>query len=275
MILNNGVLKVNINSIGAEVKSIVKNDVEYMWKGDSEYWGRTSPVLFPIVGRLLDDEYSYDGKTYHLNQHGFARDNEFEVVSSSKKEISFLLRENDSTLKQYPFRFNLYINYALYKNGLKVTWIVENTSEMDMYFQIGSHPAFNFLTGSYIDINKRTNRYNLEGTPYVHSIASNLDVNSIEVSDETFKKDAIIFDNIDRVNLRDKDKSVIVECEGFPYIGFWSKIKNSVNAPFVCIEPWHGIADCTFHNKKLTEKKGINVLKALDRFEASYKIIVK
>lgn len=275
MIIKNNILSVNVNSFGAEVKSIIKDKTEYVWQGDSKYWKRSSPVLFPIVGRLIDDEYIYNNTTYKLSQHGFARDNEFDIISSSESECSFQFKDNKSTLEKYPFKFNLIVGYKLFQNELMVNWIVENTNKQEMYFQIGAHPAFNFLNGSFLDINSKTNKYELEGTPYIHSVISNVDVDSIKVTNETFLEDALVFDNVDQVTLRDDDKSVTIECVGFPFVGIWTKTKDNVNAPFVCIEPWHGIADCAFHDKQLKNKKGIIRLEASTKFEASYKIIIK
>lgn len=275
MIMKNNILSVRIDSFGAEVKSIVKDKTEYMWQGDAKYWKRSSPVLFPIVGRLLDDEYIYNDTTYKMSQHGFARDNEFDIISNSESECSFQFKENQSTLEKYPFKFSLIIDYKLYKNELIVKWTVENTNDEDMYFQIGAHPAFNFLNGSFIEINKKTNKYELEGTPYIHSVIPNVEIGSIEITNDVFLQDALVFDDLDQVILRDNNKSVTIECMGFPFIGIWSKTEKNINAPFVCIEPWHGIADCSYHDKQLRNKKGIKLLKASTTFEASYKIIIK
>ncbi len=111
MIIKNNLLTVEISSFGAELKSIIKDDIEFLWQGDPKYWKRSSPVLFPIVGRLLDDEYIYNNKTYKLTQHGFARDCEFMLVKKTNKEGIYLLKENNEILKKYPFKFNLSIGY--------------------------------------------------------------------------------------------------------------------------------------------------------------------
>ncbi len=275
MRLKNDVLSVTVDALGAELKSIKKNDIEYLWQGNPVYWKRSSPVLFPIVGRLLDNEYIYDGEIYTMTQHGFARDNIFEVISTNDTSCSLLLEENNATMKKYPFKFNLYISYELKDNELIVNWKVKNSDNKDIYFQIGAHPAFNFLNDSVIDINKVTNKYELKGTPYVNDVVPNIDVKSIIVNDQTFLDDALIFDKINQVTLRDKKKSVTIECDDFPFMGLWSTVKENKNAPFICLEPWHGITDCTFHNKNLREKKGINVLAPSEIFEATYKIIIK
>ncbi|AIO19461.1 Aldose 1-epimerase [Candidatus Izimaplasma bacterium HR1] len=273
--LKNKTLEVEIDAFGAELKSIQYNDIEYLWQGDPEYWKRNSPVLFPIVGRLLDDEYIYEDKTYKLTQHGFARDMQFELLESSDNKVLFLLRENETSLQRYPFTFNLFIGYEVIDNRIVVTWKVENTNDKEMYFQIGAHPAFNFLNGSYIDINKVTNQYLLEGTPYVQDITANIKYDSIEIDNTTFTKDAIVVDNIDYITLRDDTKSVSIHCNNFPFLGLWTKLIDNENAPFICLEPWHGIADFSFHDKQLVTKKGINILQKGEIFNATYYIELK
>lgn len=272
MKLKNSDLIIEVSYKGAELQSIQYKNIEYLWQGDSKYWKRRSPVLFPIVGRLLDDEYVYEGKTYHLSQHGFARDMDFSVVESSKDSVLYLVTENKESLEKYPFDFSLYIGYKLVGNMIEVSWKVVNANKNDMYFQIGAHPAFNFLNGSVIEINKTTNRYTLNKTPYVHDVLPETEVGEITVSNESFINDAIIFDKIDRVIIKDKKKQVELNCPNFPFIGLWSNVTNGENAPFVCLEPWHGIADCIFHDKEFKNKKGINVLKPGKTFEAKYTI---
>ena len=257
MIIKNNLLTVEISSFGAELKSIIKDDIEYLWQGDPKYWKRSSPVLFPIVGRLLDDEYIYNNKTYKLTQHGFARDCEFMLVKKTNKEGIYLLKENNEILKKYPFKFNLSIGYKLVGNKIVVSWTVENTNTFPMYFQIGGHPAFNFLNNAIIEINKKTNFYELRDSPYIKNIIKDYEVGSISIDNETFINNALIYDNIDQVTLKDNRKAVTIECNNFPYLGIWTNIVNNMNAPFICLEPWHGIADFDNHNKNLIDKVGI------------------
>lgn len=274
MIIKNETVTVEINNFGAEVKSVLMNGVEYMWQADPTYWKRSSPVLFPIVGRLIDDEYLLNDDSYHMTQHGFARDNEFTLVASTETSALFLLKENKSTLKKYPFEFELYIGYELKNNGLTVSWKVINKSEETMYFQIGAHPAFNFQNGSVIKIDKTTNKYELQGHPYINAVINNVTVESIVVDDSTFLNDAIVLENIKNITLSDSTKSIEIQCEGFPYLGIWSSVKDGKNAPFICLEPWHGITDFVKHDKNFTKKTGIKTLESKEVFEASYKIIV-
>lgn len=142
--LKNEMLTVSVDSFGAELTSIVdKNGTEYLWCGDSKYWGRHSPVLFPVVGKPRDGKFTYEGKEYTMGQHGFARDMEFTCTKQEQKEIWFALNSTEETLAKYPFAFCLEIGYRLTENTVKVMWKVTNREqEKDMHFSIGAHPAF-------------------------------------------------------------------------------------------------------------------------------------
>ena len=128
-ILENEKLRVEIDSFGAEIKSVISkaDQREYMWCGDKKYWARTSPVLFPFVGSLKNKEYVAKGKTYPMGQHGFARDMEHELLRQSDDTIWFSLKSNEETLAKYPYAFQLRIGYQLTEQCVKVLWEVENT----------------------------------------------------------------------------------------------------------------------------------------------------
>jgi len=142
--LKNDLLTVQVKEHGAELASIRKGSIEYLWQADPAFWGRHSPVLFPIVGSVWEKRYRVDGKEYELGQHGFARDMDFSMVSSSDAEVRYRLESSEETLEKYPWPFVLEIAYRLHDNKLDVIWEVENPGTEDMYFQIGAHPAFNY-----------------------------------------------------------------------------------------------------------------------------------
>ncbi|MFI5134350.1 MAG: aldose 1-epimerase family protein, partial [Chitinophagales bacterium] len=142
--IENDYLKIEVKTKGAELDSIFskKNELEYLWSGDPNFWGKKSPVLFPIVGTLKENKYFFDGKEYHLSRHGFARDREFEMENHSGNEITFLLKSDEATREVYPFDFEFRITYSLQRNALHVTYDVRNTGEHEMFFSVGGHPAF-------------------------------------------------------------------------------------------------------------------------------------
>jgi galactose mutarotase-like enzyme len=118
--ISNSILTVEISEHGAEILSIKKNGKEYLWQGDAKFWGRRSPVLFPNVGRVWNDEYRYAGNTYQMGQHGFARDMDFQVTYKEDDGIVYWFESTPDTLGKYPFPFRLIIGYLLDGNKIVV-----------------------------------------------------------------------------------------------------------------------------------------------------------
>jgi galactose mutarotase-like enzyme len=282
--LNNDYIKIEVNSFGAELKSLKKvhEDIEYLWQADGKYWNRTAPVLFPIVGRLKNDEYLFNNTKYKMTQHGFARDYDFELISKTDESLKFLLCENEETLKKYPFNFTLEISYKLIDSTLIVSYEVKNQNQSSMYFSIGAHPAFNWPFGNeekdsyYFEFESisSTKRHllNIDGL-LTSSRNININENKLFIDDKTFNEDALIFNdkNIQTISLKSlqNNKSIKMNFKGFEYLGLWSKPSG---APFVCIEPWHGVADRKSTNQNLEKKEGILKLQKDEIFSSSYSI---
>lgn len=278
--INDGKVEAAIDNFGAELKSLVvlENNEEFMWDANPEFWGRTSPVLFPIVGGLKGGSYEYQGKKYEMGQHGFARDNEFEIISEKKDELVFLLTSNEETKKIYPFDFKFYITYSLKEGKLNIEYKVENLDTNEMYFSIGAHPAFSTPTNDEIKFsdyylefekNETASIFPLEGRNISRKTIEFLkDEKVIPLKDDTFKNDAIIFKNLNSkvVSLKchKNTRVVTMDYSDFEYIAFW----NKVGAKFVCLEPWNGIADFVDASGKLEEKDGIIKLEG----NKSYKV---
>ncbi|BAK73837.1 aldose 1-epimerase family protein [Arcobacter sp. L] len=282
--LKNDFLKVKINSFGAELNSLQKidNSCEYIWQANSKYWARYSPILFPIVGRLKEDSYFYKDKKYSMSQHGIARDKEFEVVNKKENFIEFRLCSDEKSFEIYPFSFELYLSYKLEKSSLIISYKVVNKSDEKILFSIGAHPAFNWT----LDENEKKEDYFLEfevdkikryfldekGLLF-KSDDLKLENNKLFLNEELFKDDALVFEdsNIKQVVFKSvkNEKFVKVNFDNFPYLGIWSKPSG---APFLCIEPWFGVADDKNSNQKLEEKKGINSLKKDEEFSCFYSI---
>lgn len=264
--IKNSFIKAKIKLFGAELNSLQKidEDLEYIWQGNPKYWARHSPVLFPIVGRLKNDSYFYKNKKYSLSQHGFVRDKEFELIKKGEDFIEFRLKNDEETLKNYPFLFELNISYKLEKTKLIISYKVKNRSEDRLYFSIGAHPAFNISSGDFLDFEdvRTSKRYFLDdkGLIYKNQEVS-FTKNSLILDEEIFKNDALVFNdnNIKSIILRDKNSNKIlkVEFKDFPYLGVWSKPNL---APFVCIEPWFGVADEENSNQNIEDKRGVQVL---------------
>ena len=278
--IKNEFIKAKINSFGAELNSLQKNNnnFEYIWQADKNYWARHSPVLFPIVGRLKEDTYIYKDKIYSLSQHGFARDKEFELLKKESDFIEFSLKNDEKTLEIYPFLFELNISYKLENTKLIISYKIRNKSEDKMYFSIGAHPAFNISKGDFLEFEnvEKTKRYFLNEKGLIYKNEDmNLPENRLLLDENIFKNDALVFNDssIKSVILKyeNSNKILKVEFERFPYLGIWSKPNL---APFVCIEPWFGVADEENSNQNIEEKKGIQVLEKDEVFSCFYSIEV-
>ncbi len=298
--LKNQILTIKINPKGAELISIFnqENQTEYMWSADATFWGKSSPVLFPIVGALKGNLYRFEGQEYHLPRHGFAREREFLVESADDESVTFLLTHDEESLKVYPFAFEFRLKYELHQNCLSVTYSVKNIGDKTMYFSVGGHPAFAVPLSTdsnyedyYLEFNKTENfqRWGLVDGGLIadHSTPFLLNTNRLALKKELFYEDAIVFKNLqstevilksDKTNgssmksddsqTNSKRLQLKFDFKGFPYLGIWA----AKEANFVCIEPWCGIADSENHNQELTKKEGIIALEIEAVFERTWSV---
>jgi galactose mutarotase-like enzyme len=283
--LENNDLKVTINSKGAELTSIKgkRSQREYLWQGDPQVWGRHAPVLFPIVGKLRNNQYQYNEKIYTLSQHGFARDKAFKCIEHSSTFIHFQLDADPDSLKVFPFEFELHICYTLSRQDVEVRYKVINIDTKDMYFSIGAHPGFNipFLPGEkfedyYLEFSHKENLERLLLDNGLFNGKKELVIENHHIlpfTEELFNKDALVFENIKSHFVTIKNTKnpfqISVFMEGFPYLGVWTKMPDK---KFVCIEPWYGLADYTKSIGFLEDKKGIIKLSPAERFQCQFEI---
>ena len=286
--LRNSEFEVKVKAKGAEVCSFrrLKDNTEYIWQGDAKFWPRHAPVLFPIVGRLPEHKYFLDGKSYHLPQHGFARDMIFTPVEMRDDSLTLELHWSDITLAHYPFHFRLLVSYALHGNALQADYRVMNLDHNEMPFSIGAHPGFNCP----LKPENKYEDYYLEFDEDQHLERHLLHDGLLNGRTETvlkneqklplqralFQQDAVVIkDNpVKKVRLKADNDATQVEMEfhGFPYLGIWSPPKAGAN--LLCIEPWHGIASTTGEPTEITQKEGIIILPPGQKFECSYQISV-
>lgn len=265
LVLENSDYKIGILAHGAELRSVINKATnrEYIWQADASVWNRSSPVLFPFVGRLKDDKYLYKGKTYHLPQHGFARNCNFDVIEHSSSKLILELKANDESLMNYPFQFKLKLIYVLQENALALSYRVENTGDEELFFSIGAHPAFVLdedLEQYFIQFEEeeRFNRHLLDaGLINHHQEPVFMQKNVLKLRKEYFEQDAIVIKDMQSstlslVNHQGK-KIVSLSADQFPYYGIWSKAPY----PFICFEPWEGVADAVDSTGELTQKEGI------------------
>lgn len=266
-IIENEQLKVEIESLGGEVISLYNKEKgkELMWNGDPKYWGRRSPVLFPIVGGLKDGAYFYKGKKYKMSQHGFARDSEFLVERKEPTKLEMYIMDNKATREIYPFSFKFTQEFRLEKNKLYITYKVENKGEEEQLFSLGAHPAF--ATKRDEEGIEESIVFEKKETASIYEITQEgitgkkldylKDERKIILKDDSFKNDALIFEDLDskKVALVSKSEGeiLVMNYSDFKYIAFW----NKPGANFVCFEPWNGIGDLVTGGGELSEKPGI------------------
>lgn len=283
--IKNGVYDLTVSDHGAEITSLLKNGKELMWNANPEFWGRTSPVLFPKVGAVWEKKYRFDGKTYEMGQHGFARDMDFDLVSETGDELVFELKDSEETREKYPFAFVLKLGYKLTDEAVEVIWEVENPSDSDLLFSIGGHPAFNcdltkdkllFMNkGSRVKGNLTSNEVMLDGSGCLSDKTKEvvLEDGVLSLKPELFDEDALVIEDrqADTVAILTADgtETVTVSFDA-PLFGVWSP--DHKNAPFVCIEPWYGRCDRVGFSGDLSEREYGNRLGAGEKFKVSYTI---
>ena len=285
-ILSNETLRVEVSAHGAELQSIRKGDVEYLWQGDSRYWGRRSPVLFPIVGSVWEARYRVDGTEYQLGQHGFARDMDFTLVCATDTEVRYRLESSDETLAKYPYPFVLEIAYRLHGASIDVIWEVKNPSDKDIYFQIGAHPAFFYP--DYDPEKSGRGFFTFDRTEGIECIRIKekgcVDAVTkwpLEMPEGVLKLEKDTFDAIDtimvqdsqlkRVNMFKEDGTAWLSLSfDAPVVGIWSPPGKV--APFICIEPWYGRCDRVGYEGEYKDKDWMNCLAPGEGFKSVYTI---
>ncbi len=296
--IENEILKAEIESFGAELKSLVSknNSQEYMWEADPAFWGKTSPILFPFIGKLEDAAYTYNEKKYVADKHGFARDMDYTLVSKEEDRVVLSIESNTNTLGKFPFPFVLEVEYRLEGASLMEQWRVHNKGNETMYFSVGGHPAFACpLMANGVREGKRTDcfvkLYGVNDRDNVLSTEMNVEkglltgdtfpvaldeVGRFAVAEHRFDKDALIFEKqgVTKVALADKEgvEYVSVEAKSCPVWGVWSMPTS--DASYVCIEPWWGICDSEGYEGNLEDRPYTNSVEPGKIWQEGYKISV-
>lgn len=272
--IENNCLKVGVKEFGAELTSVTSKETgsEFMWQGNPDIWSGQSPILFPIIGRLIDDRYTLDGKEYEMPKHGFARRMPWECIEKTADSVSFLLKETADTLKIYPFSFEFTVTFSLESNKLSVIHRVKNTGENEMYFSLGAHPAFNCKIGDRLVFEKnetldkiKIDLVNSLRLPEAFPLLR--DEREIVITEDVFNEDALITSNVqsDSITLVSDGlgRKITFTLGNAPFLGIWAK----PGAPYVCIEPWYGVNDKQNVKVDFSEKEGIIALHAKEKFE--------
>lgn len=294
----NEVITATISTKGAELVSIKRNadGREYIWDGNPKFWKRHSPVLFPLIGKYKNNESIYNGTTYQMGQHGFARDTEFELVSKTDSEIWFSMTDNADTLRKYPFHFQLECGFQVEGSTVHVLWKVTNTDKQTIYFSLGAHPAFaapadcNSIDGHASLAGCKLQFYK-NGTPVSqvsygllsddgllmdgqHKLPLDNSGHALFTAD-LFDQDALVVENhqADQVSILNNDGNAFVTIAfDTPVFGVWSPVH--ANVPFLCIEPWFGRCDRESFSGTLADREWGNTLEAGKIFAKNYTITI-
>lgn len=276
--ISNSILTAQIKHTGAELCSLKNNsNTEYIWGGNPEFWGKHSPILFPIVGTLKNNSYQHNNVEYHLSRHGFAREMSFELIDKQENSATFSLTSSDETKEKYPFDFELHLIYTLENAALKIEYRVINNGESKMPFSIGAHPAFD-LPGNFKNYSLEfENREPLTFFLLEDGLISNtteqlqLDKKELHLNHKLFESDALVFKKLTSksISILENSKPILkISYEDFPNLGIWTP----PNAPFICIEPWFGYSDTVETFGNLFNKEGIQILDSNEIFKSQFSI---
>ncbi len=267
-----------INPKGAELVSLKDLEArEYIWDANPKYWAKHSPILFPIVGTLKNNKYSYNDIQYTMSRHGFARDMIFELIGKTNNSATFSLRSSAETKIMYPFDFELELKYTLDQTKLVLAYKIINIGVVKLPFSIGAHPAF-ALPESFenyslaFEYPEQLNCFPLEND--LISETSNpiiLEENKMPLLYSLFENDALIFKELKskKITILEKGKPFLrLNFKDFKSLGLWTKH----NAPFICIEPWLGYSDTINSSGKLLEKEAIQFINAGKSFDCYFEI---
>jgi galactose mutarotase-like enzyme len=273
--IQNEQLSVSIEDAGAQLASVRgKDGTEYLWQGDPDIWPRRAPLLFPVIGRLMDGSYVLDGETFQIPTHGFCRSAPFTAANRGVNHVSFRYQDSEETRAVYPFSFGLTVTYTLAGNRLTKTHQVENHSQRTMYYELGGHDGYRAPLAPGESMDDYAIRIPGLSTlmPYGMDEACMitpkkqlfpLDDGRIPLTPSVFDLDTIVLDKLPQhkaflVDAQNRPR-VTVEFDQFAYLGIWT-----ANKPFptgyVCIEPWTTLPDAVFAGRGLSDKPGIRAL---------------
>jgi galactose mutarotase-like enzyme len=264
-------LTVAIDPLGAQL-SVLRDAAgrDLLWDGNPAFWAGRAPILFPIVGALNRGLYRWCDKTYVLPRHGFARGRRFGIVAATAQEALFRLCSDSATLAVYPFAFELDLRYALHGGELSITVTVRNRGQGPMPASVGFHPAFRWplpygaprsahRLEFEVDEPAPVRRLDADGLLVPAVQATPVSGRMLLLDDALFAQDVVIFDQLRSRRLRygaSEGPGIDVRFPDARYLGLWSR----PGAPFVCIEPWRGVADPAGFEGNLQEKPGIEML---------------
>lgn len=283
--IKNGIIEASVDALGAQLMSLKRDGVEYLWQGDPAWWPRRAPVLFPIVGNIRGDRADSAQGEVRLGRHGLARNYVHEVVGSGEDFVTYSLESSDETRAKFPFDFRLSMTYRLGDGGLEQRFAVTNTGDVTLPYVVGGHPAFNVpVAGNpeedFSDYELRFSRPWSVTSPTIEDGIWNMDKrftlledsDTLRLSHRLFDVDTLMFEDVPDRTVRlvgPAGHGVELDFDGFDYLGVWSAANG---APFVAIEPWRGCATCSDEDDTFEHKRGMDFLEPGESSEYSFTI---
>ncbi|MCL2883910.1 MAG: aldose 1-epimerase family protein [Oscillospiraceae bacterium] len=277
MKIENSRLSVEVNPLGAQMTSLYdkQNARELLWQPRADVWGDQAPLLFPFVGRLKNERYVYNGRTYHIPIHGFALASRFEAAQESDTAMAFTLRSSDATKEMYPFDFTLTVRFSLRGDTLLKEHTVKNRGDGPLYYELGGHEGYNLALNAGEHMAQYALRFDA-ALVFTHTTDERvmfrpgtaevpLQNGVLPLSMKTFKDDALVLDaraGESATLLDSRGQPVLtVRYAGFPYLGIWTKYLP-FDTNYVCIEPWSSLPDGNYLGGEIEEKENIRKLEA-------------
>lgn len=266
--IGSDVLSVVVSDLGAEMQSLCRDGTEYLWHGDPAWWSGRSPILFPIVGKAPGDRVTIDGQGGEMKQHGFARRMVFDPAKAEPSRVVHTLTDTVETHAAYPRPFALTVTHAVSGATLNVSAVVANTGRAPLPFGLGFHPAFLWPLPGAEGAPHRITLAN-RGEPALLRLSGGLlraarlpspfSKGVLTLDPARFEEDAMIFPEGAGTALRygaESGPRLSFEFEGLPHLALWQK----PGAPFLCIEPWHGMAAEEEAGTEIADRPGSLVL---------------
>ncbi|KQY63360.1 hypothetical protein ASD52_14315 [Ensifer sp. Root142] len=267
--ITSGAMRAEIALLGAELLSLRLGGHELLWEADAASWSGTSPILFPVIGRVNDGVVRIAGKPYPMPPHGFARQAKFTIEKRASDQVVLVRAENDESLRSYPFRFVLKVTYFLAAGGLQITFDVINTGEDALPYAIGFHPGFRWPfaqgdkdgyslalpTREKVSGSRLTSAGLMDPARYEVPLADG----RLALTEELFYAGALCLLDLDCTSasyVSPDGSSIELSWQNFSHLALWAK----TDAPFLCIQPWTGYSDPLGFDKDMFEKPAMHLL---------------
>lgn len=287
--LKNDQLTVVISTHGAEIQTLTNAaGTQLMWIADKSIWGRHAPLLFPIIGRLKDQQYTLDGTVIKIAQHGFARDTEFTVEAQDETSVTLSITDSEKTKPIYPFSFKLTVTYVLDGASLKKTHTVTNLSDEVMPYELGGHDGYLLALFDGETMSDYAIEFPGQDAIYPFGMDENcfltpekltykLTDGKLPLPPKVFGLDTVVLEDlpVHQATLCNKKNGIriTVDFPEFDYLGIWTKPVD-FDTNYICIEPWTTLPECTFVGTDLKDKKGIRLLNPSQTESLSYTVTV-